>query len=284
MAAPSRCCPARHLRRPMNCAGLPSRRARSRAQIAVIRLATVVRTSSAQVATVVRTSSAQVATVVRTSSAQVATVVRTSSAQVRIPLVRFSAPVERSIGRYVFPGHVRDAGQKRRSRSSAGFKPARRAGRIASNRHRRVPAMGGAVERQPRSHEVTRGYERAPARAMLRAVGMIDEDFTKPQIGVASSWNTSIASFNTSPPGTARRPAPSTSSTSVPASTRTWCRSVPAGWCCARQQRRHRPEDNVTGRSRFPVGVAAHAIASATAVDAAPPRPPPPVHEQKMVV
>jgi dihydroxy-acid dehydratase len=49
--------------------------------------------------------------------------------------------------------------------------------------------MGGAVERQPRSHEVTRGYERAPARAMLRAVGMTDEDFVKPQIGVASSWN-----------------------------------------------------------------------------------------------
>ncbi|HEV8560436.1 MAG TPA: dihydroxy-acid dehydratase [Actinophytocola sp.] len=49
--------------------------------------------------------------------------------------------------------------------------------------------MGGAVERQPRSHEVTRGFERAPARAMLRAVGMTDEDFVKPQIGVASSWN-----------------------------------------------------------------------------------------------
>ena len=42
---------------------------------------------------------------------------------------------------------------------------------------------------KPRSHEVTDGYERAPARAMLRAVGMTDEDFAKPQIGVASSWN-----------------------------------------------------------------------------------------------
>jgi dihydroxy-acid dehydratase len=31
--------------------------------------------------------------------------------------------------------------------------------------------------------------ERAPARAMLRAVGMTDEDFTKPQVAVASSWN-----------------------------------------------------------------------------------------------
>jgi dihydroxy-acid dehydratase len=42
---------------------------------------------------------------------------------------------------------------------------------------------------KPRSSEVTDGYERAPARAMLRAVGMTDEDFTKPQIAVASSWN-----------------------------------------------------------------------------------------------
>ena len=31
--------------------------------------------------------------------------------------------------------------------------------------------------------------ERAPARAMLRAVGMTDEDFAKPQVAVASSWN-----------------------------------------------------------------------------------------------
>jgi dihydroxy-acid dehydratase len=42
---------------------------------------------------------------------------------------------------------------------------------------------------KPKSREVTDGYERAPARAMLRAVGMRDEDFAKPQIGVASSWN-----------------------------------------------------------------------------------------------
>ena len=42
---------------------------------------------------------------------------------------------------------------------------------------------------QPRSHEVTRGLERTAARGMLRAVGMRDEDFTKPQIGIASSWN-----------------------------------------------------------------------------------------------
>lgn len=42
---------------------------------------------------------------------------------------------------------------------------------------------------KPRSREVTDGYERAPARAMLRAVGMRDEDFAKPQIGIASAWN-----------------------------------------------------------------------------------------------
>jgi dihydroxy-acid dehydratase len=42
---------------------------------------------------------------------------------------------------------------------------------------------------KPRSREVTDGLERAAARGMLRAVGMGDEDFAKPQIGIASSWN-----------------------------------------------------------------------------------------------
>ena len=36
---------------------------------------------------------------------------------------------------------------------------------------------------------VTDGLERAPARGMLRAVGMGDADWVKPQIGIASSWN-----------------------------------------------------------------------------------------------
>ena len=40
-----------------------------------------------------------------------------------------------------------------------------------------------------RSRDVTDGYERAPARAMLRAIGMTDEDWSKPQVGIASSWN-----------------------------------------------------------------------------------------------
>jgi dihydroxy-acid dehydratase len=42
---------------------------------------------------------------------------------------------------------------------------------------------------KPRSGEVTDGDRRAPARALLRAVGMTDDDVDKPQIGVASSWN-----------------------------------------------------------------------------------------------
>src|SRR5271169_7216251 len=41
----------------------------------------------------------------------------------------------------------------------------------------------------PRSTDVTLGKERAPARAMLRAMGLTDADMTKPQVGVASSWN-----------------------------------------------------------------------------------------------
>lgn len=41
----------------------------------------------------------------------------------------------------------------------------------------------------PRSTDVTLGKGRAPARAMLRAMGLGDADMVKPQIGVASSWN-----------------------------------------------------------------------------------------------
>ena len=55
-----------------------------------------------------------------------------------------------------------------------------------------VPSPSVAAERpgmKPRSYEVTEGAARAPARAMLRAVGMTDDDWDKPQVGVASSWN-----------------------------------------------------------------------------------------------
>jgi dihydroxy-acid dehydratase len=45
------------------------------------------------------------------------------------------------------------------------------------------------TDSRPRSHEVTDGMERAPARAMLRAIGMTDADWGKAQVGIASSWN-----------------------------------------------------------------------------------------------
>ncbi len=45
------------------------------------------------------------------------------------------------------------------------------------------------VDIKPRSRVVTDGLEATAARGMLRAVGMDDDDFAKPQVGVASSWN-----------------------------------------------------------------------------------------------
>ncbi len=45
------------------------------------------------------------------------------------------------------------------------------------------------VDVKPRSRDVTDGIQKAPARAMLRAVGMGDDDWDKPQVGIASSWN-----------------------------------------------------------------------------------------------
>ncbi|MEY4434963.1 MAG: hypothetical protein RIR16_1003 [Actinomycetota bacterium] len=46
-----------------------------------------------------------------------------------------------------------------------------------------------SVDIKPRSRDVTDGIERAASRGMLRAVGMGDEDWVKPQVGIASSWN-----------------------------------------------------------------------------------------------
>ena len=40
------------------------------------------------------------------------------------------------------------------------------------------------VDIKPRSRDVTDGYQKAPARAMLRAVGMTDNDWDKPQIAL----------------------------------------------------------------------------------------------------
>jgi dihydroxy-acid dehydratase len=54
---------------------------------------------------------------------------------------------------------------------------------------RDVSDASGAPDIKPRSRDVTDGLEKAAARGMLRAVGMGDDDFAKPQIGVASSWN-----------------------------------------------------------------------------------------------
>lgn len=44
-------------------------------------------------------------------------------------------------------------------------------------------------DKRPYSSNVVEGYERAPSRAMLRAVGFKDADFKKPQIGIASTWS-----------------------------------------------------------------------------------------------
>ena len=52
-----------------------------------------------------------------------------------------------------------------------------------------TPPLSGQPDIKPRSRDVTDGLEKAAARGMLRAVGMGDDDWDKPQIGVASSWN-----------------------------------------------------------------------------------------------
>ena len=60
---------------------------------------------------------------------------------------------------------------------------------LMSDSHPIDPSEAPLVGMKPRSYEVTDGPTRAPARAMLRAVGMTDDDWDKPQVGVASSWN-----------------------------------------------------------------------------------------------
>ena len=49
--------------------------------------------------------------------------------------------------------------------------------------------MSNTPDIKPRSRTVTDGLEATASRGMLRAVGMGDDDWVKPQIGVASSWN-----------------------------------------------------------------------------------------------
>ena len=50
--------------------------------------------------------------------------------------------------------------------------------------------MGKKPGNDPRAYSrlVVDGVKQAPSRAMLRAVGFQDADFTKPQIGIASTW------------------------------------------------------------------------------------------------
>ncbi|GAF69323.1 unnamed protein product, partial [marine sediment metagenome] len=43
-------------------------------------------------------------------------------------------------------------------------------------------------KKQMRSDRIKRGYDRAPARAMLKAVGYTDDDLRRPMIGVANTW------------------------------------------------------------------------------------------------
>ena len=51
------------------------------------------------------------------------------------------------------------------------------------------PPSETSVDIKPRSRDVTDGIQKAAARAMLRAVGLTDDDWDKPQVGIASSWN-----------------------------------------------------------------------------------------------
>ncbi len=62
----------------------------------------------------------------------------------------------------------------------------------ASSDHPTAPGSatpGTPVDVKPRSRDVTDGITKAPARAMLRAIGMTDADFVKPQVGIANAWN-----------------------------------------------------------------------------------------------
>ena len=55
--------------------------------------------------------------------------------------------------------------------------------RLASERRRALRQTRARYSRL-----VVDGVKQAPSRAMLRAVGFSDEDFAKPQIGIASTW------------------------------------------------------------------------------------------------
>ena len=97
-----------------------------------------------------------------------------------------------------------------------------------------------ARDNDPRQHsrQVVDGLKNAPARAMLRAVGFTDADFTRPQVGIASTW-ANVTPCNM--PSTAAReaaPAPMggrKSCFSTPhRSTDSWARRMRTRWCRAR--------------------------------------------------
>jgi dihydroxy-acid dehydratase len=52
-----------------------------------------------------------------------------------------------------------------------------------------MSSVAGMSDIKPRSRDVTDGMQKAPARAMLRAIGLTDDDWEKPQVGIANSWN-----------------------------------------------------------------------------------------------
>src|SRR5216110_1205140 len=51
-----------------------------------------------------------------------------------------------------------------------------------------VPTETSELDMKLQSHTITQGRDRAPARAMLKAIGFTDEDLVKPIIGVANTW------------------------------------------------------------------------------------------------
>ena len=62
-------------------------------------------------------------------------------------------------------------------------------GRGSSVEGMSLSADGTPIDIKPRSRDVTDGNQKAAARAMLRAVGLTDDDWQKPQVGIASAWN-----------------------------------------------------------------------------------------------
>src|SRR5215469_15741516 len=51
-----------------------------------------------------------------------------------------------------------------------------------------APAIISAMDLKHRSRTITEGRDRAPARAMFKAIGFSDDDLRKPLIGVANTW------------------------------------------------------------------------------------------------